>query len=105
MANITKIKASDPSSPKTTEKSAKKPSKVAKPEQKSAKKPFILFRPFVTLGRYLRDSWREIRQVRWPSRKATWKMFLAVIIYSALFMLLVTLLDVLFKYLFNLIFA
>ena len=46
---------------------------------RSGKKPFILFRPFVALGHYIRDSWRELRQVRWPNRKMTWKMVLAVI--------------------------
>ena len=70
---------------------------------KSDKKPFILFRPFVALFRYLRDSWREIRQVRWPNRKTTWKMVLAVIIYTALFMVIILLLDMFFTWLFNLI--
>lgn len=64
---------------------------------------FILFRPFVALGRYIRDSWREIRQVRWPNRKATWKMTLAVLVYCAIFMVFILLLDTLFTFLFNLI--
>ncbi len=77
---------------------------VKKKKQKSGeKKPFVLFRPFVKLGRYLRDSWRELRQVRWPNRKATWKMVLAIVIYSAFFMILITLLDLLFTWLFSLI--
>ncbi len=70
---------------------------------KKERKPFILFRPFITLGRYIRDSWRELRQVRWPNRKATWKMVLAIVIYSAFFMILITLLDLLFTWLFSLI--
>ena len=75
-----------------------------KAEQASAnKKVFILFRPFVTLGRYLRDSWKEIRQVRWPNRKATWKMVLAVLVYTALFMALISVLDLFFTWRFNLI--
>lgn len=48
---------------------------------KSDNKPFILFRPFVALGRYIRDSWRELRKVEWPSRRATWKMTLGVIVF------------------------
>lgn len=59
----------------------------------------ILTAPF----RYLRDSWREIRQVRWPNRKATWKMVLAIFVYAALFVALIMLLDVFFTWLFNLI--
>ena len=69
---------------------------------KTSKKPFILFRPFVALGHYLRDSWRELRQVRWPNRKLTWKMVLAVIVYSLLFVVLISVLDVFFSWLFNL---
>lgn len=59
----------------------------------------VLTAPF----RYLRDSWREIRQVRWPNRKATWKMVFAIFIYAALFIALIMLLDVFFTWLFNLI--
>ena len=82
----------------------KKPARQAVSKQKAGKKKvFILFRPFVALGRYLRDSWREIRQVRWPNGKATWKMLLAVVIYSAIFILIITLLDLFFGWLFGLI--
>ena len=124
MAKITRIKASD--SPRKEEKSDaptitrkkvivedKKSIKTKQKAIKNAekkigkfgkeKKPFILIRPFVYLGRYLRDSWREIRQVRWPNRKATWKMVLAVLAYTALFVLIISLLDLFFSWLFNLI--
>ena len=87
---------------KKADKKAKKAEKRAK-KKKSGKKPFILFRSFVALGHYLRDSWREIRQVRWPNRKATWKMVLAVLVYTALFILFISLLDLFFTWLFNLI--
>ncbi len=80
---------------------AEKPAKIS--EEKGAKKPFILARPFVYLGRYLRDSWREIRQVRWPNRKATWKMVIAVLVYTALFVVIISLLDMFFTWLFSLI--
>ena len=76
-----------------------KAKKVEK-EQKD-KKPFILFRPFITIGHYLRDSWHEIRQVRWPNRKTTWKMVLAVIVYTAIFAVILLLLDMLFTFIFN----
>ena len=75
--------------------------KAAKKEEN--KKVFILFRPFVAFFRYLRDSWREIRQVRWPSRKDTWKMVLAVVAYTALFVIIISLLDIVFRWLFGLI--
>ena len=121
MAKITKIKASDgprgeeKSEPaitrkkvvvkdKKTEKAKriqKKKAEALTLEKEAGKKPFILFRPFVALFRYLRDSWRELRQVRWPDNKSTWKMLLAVIVYTALFVILITLLDWLFSWLFS----
>ena len=124
MAKITRIKASDSSREEVSdepaitrkkvvvqnkkEEKAKLKSKRVKEKKlkkgdKEGKKVFILFRPFVAFFRYLRDSWREIRQVRWPNRKATWKMVLAVMIYTALFMAIIALLDLFFTWLFNLI--
>lgn len=125
MAKITRIKAGDSSGKRaedaeptiTRKKVVVKDKKLDKAKQKDLrkaekaiakrktdeKKPFILFRPFVYLGRYLRDSWRELRQVRWPNAKATWKMVLAVFVYTALFMVLIFLLDLFFTWLFNII--
>ncbi len=76
---------------------------MAKKKEKTNKKPFILFRPFIAFGHYLKDSWKELRQVRWPNRKATWKMVLAVLVYTALFVLIISLLDLFFTWLFNII--
>ena len=120
--------AADPTKPKTqtqpktqtkvTKAQAKQQAKLAKTKAKAAKakikakantpeKPlkqvFILARPFVALGRYLRNSWRELRQVRWPNRKATWKMTLAVLAYCAIFIVFIMLLDALFTFIFDLL--
>lgn len=130
MAKITRIKASDPrekkpekdveeiESPTFSEKDAKLAKKIAEKEKKSVEKAErkkikledkeaqggSRFKRFITAPfRYLRDSWREIRQVRWPNRKATWKMVFAIFVYSALFIALIMLLDLLFTWLFNLI--
>ena len=126
MAKITRIKATDPGkspeSPEKAEKTArrvkvgqdshsvKKPLKTAEKAAKKAtteksteKKPFILIRPLVYLGRYIRDSWKELRLVRWPTRKATWKLVLAIFIYTALFIAIIMLLDALFTWLFNIV--
>lgn len=126
MAKITRIKASDGPSkreelsdePAITRKKVvvkdKKSEKEKRKEVKMAekaisgkasdkKKPFILIRPFVYLWRYLRNSWRELRQVRWPNRKMTWKMVIAVLVYTALFVIFISLLDLFFTWLFNLI--
>lgn len=119
MAHITRIKAKGPD-PKVSEKAEieqepkNPPKKAEKPEKKvkdikkskdktkkSSEKPFILIRPIVYFFRYLRDSWHEIRQVRWPSRKATWKLFFAIIIYTLLIGTIIMLLDIFFTWLFN----
>ena len=89
-----KVVVKDKKQDKIKAKEARKAERQAKKAEKAAenKKVFILFRPFVALFRYLRDSWHEIRQVRWPNRKATWKMVLAVLAYTALFVILISLL-------------
>lgn len=88
---------------KATETQEAKQAKQAEDAKSGKKKVFILFRPFAAFGRYLKESWGEIRQVRWPNRKATWKMVAAVLIYTAIFVVLISLLDLFFKWLFNLI--
>ena len=59
--------------------------------------------PFKAFGNYLRGAWVELKQVRWPTRGATWKMTLAVLIFSAIFVVLILLLDFGFNQLFELI--
>ncbi|MBQ8996921.1 preprotein translocase subunit SecE [Candidatus Saccharibacteria bacterium] len=133
MANITRIKAGAPSKPKDKPKDKSKAKKqleettprntdevdkkvkIAKKsldrklekEKRRAENPkkqtFVLFRPFVVLGRYLRDSWRELRQVRWPNRKLTWQMVLAVFVYTLIFVAFLVALDLLFDWLFSII--
>ena len=98
-----KVVVKDKKSEKTKLKERKKAEKAVGEKESGEKKPFILIRPFVYLWRYLRDSWRELRQVRWPNAKATWKMVLAVIIYTLLFVVIIFLLDLFFTWLFNLI--
>lgn len=108
-ASITrkKVVLKDKKQEKQKAKEARKAEKAEKKANKKAegKKVFILFRPFVAFFRYLRDSWHEIRQVRWPNRKATWKMVFAVLVYTVLFVILISLLDLFFKWLFGLIFG
>ncbi|MBR2840165.1 preprotein translocase subunit SecE [Candidatus Saccharibacteria bacterium] len=98
-----KVVVKDKKTTKAKQKELKKAEKAIGDAKKSGKKPFILFRPFVALWMYLRDSWRELRQVRWPNAKATWKMVLAVLVYTALFVVVIFLLDLFFSWLFNLI--
>lgn len=62
-----------------------------------------LSRPAKATGGYFKGAWTELRQVRWPNRRATWSLTLAVLIYTAFFVVVVLLLDALFKYMFELI--
>ncbi|MBQ3310356.1 preprotein translocase subunit SecE [Candidatus Saccharibacteria bacterium] len=119
MAKVTRIKAKDHTEKEAEKPASKKAAPVKQPskkvKQKTPKKPMpkwlkiitwpfrMVAKPFIMLGRYIRDSWREIRQVRWPSRSATWKMVLAVFIYAGFFIILIMLLDAFFTWLFNLL--
>ncbi len=79
-----------------TEKSDKKPAK--KPVKSSNEKSHIP-RWIRAIGGYFVGSWRELRQVRWPNRKATWSMTAAVLAFTAFFALLVLLADWIFNWL------
>lgn len=57
------------------------------------------------IGGYFKGAWVELRQVRWPNRRATWALTLAVIVFSLVFMALIVLLDAFFKWIFELIIA
>lgn len=102
------VKAKNSENKKAKAKAAAKAKEIDAREKKAAKKAegedkkvFFLFRPFVAFGRYVRDSFREIRQVRWPDRKSTWKMTLTVILYVVLIAVIIMLLDALFTFLSN----
>ena len=90
-SNVTRIKAS-------ARKAAKKTTKVEKPLSKHW---YVRF--FQHIGRYFKGAWVELKQVRWPTRKATWGLTIAVLIFSAFFVGLIVLLDLGFNSLFELI--
>ncbi|MEP6710210.1 MAG: preprotein translocase subunit SecE [Candidatus Saccharibacteria bacterium] len=92
-ANITRIKATD-------SKSAKKVTKESRPaatKTESFKTASARFNPFAAIIGYFKGSWFELKQVRWPTRKATWGLTVAF------FVVLILLLDAGFKYLFEII--
>ena len=97
---VTRIKASDTPSKK---KETKPANKAPKSKQTKERKQHKIFAPFRALGEYFKGAWFELRQVRWPTRKATWSLTLAVLAFTALLGTLIILLDVFFKYLFELI--
>ena len=111
---VRRIKATDDVKPvKKTQKAKEPKSKITKIVQKPTKKTLkpkksieskmdqSTKNPFVALGRYFKGAWYELKQVRWPSRSATWSMTLAVILFTLFFVALVLLLDAGFKWIFE----
>ena len=98
---VTRIVASD-------EKKTVKAKPVAKAPKSPVKQPNgsplgRLGTPFFAMGRYFKGAWYELRQVHWPNRKATWSLTAAMLVFTAFFVVLILLLDALFKYVFQLI--
>ncbi|HZJ34577.1 MAG TPA: preprotein translocase subunit SecE [Candidatus Angelobacter sp.] len=67
---------------------------------KKKKKPFSIF---ISMGSYFKGAWTELKQVHWPDRKSAWGMTMAVILFTAFFVALIVVLDIVFKQLFELI--
>lgn len=93
-------KSSNSKKVNSSEKAGKKADKKHK-KHKTPKFIRVITKPFRAFGRYLRDSWGELRQVRWPSRKATWKLTLAVIVYCGILIAIIMGLDLVFTELFG----
>ena len=91
---VTRIKAKDtkPAATKTENKKQEEPAFNQTPRN-----------PLTAIGSYFAGAWYELKQVRWPNRRATWSMTMAVLAFTAFFVVLILLLDALFKYLFQLI--
>ena len=53
------------------------------------------------IGGYFKGSYQELRQVRWPTRRATWGFTLAVILFTASLALFILGLDYVFELLFK----
>ena len=53
------------------------------------------------IGGYFKGSWQELRQVSWPTRKATWGMTFAVMIFTLVLAIFILLLDLGFEQLFK----
>lgn len=102
---VTRIVASDSS--KSTKKTAIAPKSTKaskeKVEVKAMKAKGTRKNPFAAIGAYFKGAWRELRQVRWPDRRATWGMTGALIAFTVFFVVVILLIDFGFAQLFNLI--
>lgn len=100
---VTRITASDaakPSNKTTKSKLTTKTVAALKPKSKTQ----TTKRSWGVLGKiggYFKGAWFELRQVHWPTRQATWGLTGAVLLFSAFFVLFITLLDVAFKFAFE----
>ena len=101
-SKITRIKASDETVAPKNKSITKKTAPAAAIKTSNTAETGIR-NPFGPIGRYFKGAWYELKQVRWPNRKATWGLTLAVIAFTAFFVVLILLLDALFKYVFQLI--
>lgn len=100
---MTRIKASDSEAPaKPAAKKASTPTnKPVKATNDKAPKKKRSWGVLGKIGGYFKGAWSELRQVHWPTRKATWGLTGAVLLFSAFFVVFITLLDAGFKYLFE----
>jgi preprotein translocase SecE subunit len=53
------------------------------------------------IGRYFAGSWNELRQVHWPTRRATWGLTTAVIVFTVMLVAFILGLDFGFEQLFK----
>ena len=85
-----------------SKKSGKKTTATKSVEKTPKNKPRRkVYNPFAAFVGYVKGSWSELRQVRWPDRRATWGMTLAVIGFTLFFSVIILLLDSLFQILFK----
>lgn len=84
-----------------TAKKATKPSKVTTKAVVTKKRPSKWTRPLRAPFAYIKGAWVELRQVRWPNRRATWSLTFAVIVFSLFFAGVIVALDFAFNYLFK----
>lgn len=91
---VTRVVAKD--TPKTKASSSKKSVKATASKTEGRTRRF-------GSENYFKGAWYELRQVRWPDRQMTWGMTGALLAFTAVFVLLITMLDAAFKYLFDLV--
>lgn len=106
---VTRITATDDSAPKkrtvkaSTATKTKTTTKTERTETPVKSTKSKRNNPFAAFVGYFKGSWYELRQVRWPDRRATWGMTGALLAFTAFFVAVILLLDAGFEKLFNII--
>ena len=92
-----KRKANKPGASKKTDAvKAKQLTPGEKPKRRSWTPRFLR-----KIGGYFAGAWNELSQVRWPNRKATWSLTVAVILFTVFIMVFILLLDNFFGWVFE----
>lgn len=95
---------------KAQAKKVKKPSKVSsvlgkrvggKKTEAGLGRDVTMPRWLKAIGGYFVGSYRELRQVKWPNRHASWSLTFAVIIFTAVLVVFILSLDYGFEQLFK----
>lgn len=103
---VTRITAADSGIDRRKMKAGQKKTAVAKAKklkQPTAKTNQPTKNPFVAIARYFKGAWIELRQVHWPTRRATWSLTGAVLVFTAIFVVMILALDYVFNLLFEMI--
>ena len=100
--NVTRIKASSAKTTKTQTSVAKAAPATSAPSKKPVPVTKKKKNVFSAIAGYFAGAWYELKQVQWTSRKATWSLTAAMLAFTGFFVLIILLLDALFKYLFEL---
>ena len=95
---IKKVETIREKAEKAAENGNKKPRRLREKTRHLSKPLRMIARPFRFVGRYIippyfRNSWRELRQVTWPKFGESLRLTFAVIIFAAIFGVLIALLD------------
>lgn len=97
------VKAKSVKAPAVTAIKADTAAQTPKKRRLRGIKASSALKPVKATGGYFKGAWTELKQVRWPTRAATWSMTGAVLLYTAFFVVLVLVLDAIFKYVFELV--
>lgn len=100
---MTRIKATDArtSTDKKTAKTNKTTTITKEKGEKAPAKKQKRANPLRAFGGYFKGAWQELRQVRWPNRRTTWGLTLAVILFTIFFVVLIVVLDYAFQWTFD----
>lgn len=97
---VKRVKAKDAEVVKPAVKKASKPKsqKVKKSKNHKTRRDMpkwfmTLTTPFRAFGAYVAGAAEELKQTRWPNRKATWGLTIAVLVFTVFFAVLILLVD------------